>query len=101
MGLRNAQYFFIYLNFGGVELRLPYHPILSRVRHFLNKLGKLNTSLIYLCLLPLAAGAADYAENIGIITLLNNYPEVSNGTVTKTSVFSLLKSTGTTLYFLI
>jgi len=69
--------------------------------YFLNKLGKLKPPLAYLCLLPFLVGAMDYAENIGIIALLNGYPEIDNSTVTITSAFSLLKSTATTLYFVI
>lgn len=68
---------------------------------FLNKLDKLNKPLLYLCLLPFFIGAMDYAENIGIIVMLNDYPEVYISTVTGASVFSLLKSMGTTLYFVI
>ncbi len=69
--------------------------------YFLNKLDKLKTVLAYLCLLPLFAGAMDYAENIGIIAILNSYPEIDHSTVAITSSFSLLKSTITTLYFVI
>ena len=69
--------------------------------YFLNKLDKLKTWLAYLCLLPFLAGAMDYAENIGIIALLNSYPEIDNGTVTITRSFSLIKSTVTTIYFVI
>ncbi len=68
---------------------------------FLNKLDKLKTTLVYLCLLPFFAGAMDYAENIGIISMLTAYPTISNRTVTITSYFSLLKSMATTLYFVI
>lgn len=67
--------------------------------YFLNKLNKLKTPFIYLCLLPMLAAMADYAENIGIITLLNDYPEISKNTVTMTNSFSLLKSSCTTLSF--
>ena len=35
--------------------------------YFLNKLGKLNSWLFYLCLLPLLSGLFDYMENIGIM----------------------------------
>lgn len=68
---------------------------------FLNKLNKLKTALVVGCLLPFVGGAMDYAENIGIIALLNNYPKLSDRTVTITSYFSLLKSMVTTLYFII
>jgi len=69
--------------------------------YFLIKLDRFTKWYSYLCLLPLVAGIADYAENLGIITLLNNYPKISQSTVTITSSFSLLKSMGTTLTFLI
>lgn len=69
--------------------------------YFLNKLDQLKTPLAYLCFLPLLAGAMDYAENMGIIAILNSYPEIDHSTVTITSSFSLLKSTVTTLYFVI
>lgn len=68
---------------------------------FLNKFDKLKTVLVIFCLLPIVAGAMDYAENIGIIALLNDYPKISDRTVTITSYFSLLKSMVTTLYFII
>jgi hypothetical protein len=66
---------------------------------FLNKINQLKTPFLYLCLLPFMIGAMDYAENIGIISMLNNYPKISNSTVTITSFFSLLKSMGTTIFF--
>lgn len=69
--------------------------------YFLNKLNRLKAPFLYLCLLPLLAGAADYAENIGIITMLTDYPEISRNAVTMTNSFSLLKSTCTTLYFVV
>lgn len=68
---------------------------------FLNKLDKLKTPFLFLCLLPFAAGAMDYAENIGIISMLRDYPSISSNTVTITSCFSLLKCICTTIYFLI
>jgi len=69
--------------------------------YFLKKLNKLDTKLFYLCLLPLFAGLSDYLENIGIINLLTNYPNLTPGMVTTTAFFSLFKSGFTTLYFLI
>ncbi len=69
--------------------------------YFLNKLNKLKSPFIYLCLLPIIAGTADYLENIGIIILLNSYPDLSFGMVTMTNGASLIKSSTTTLYFLI
>jgi hypothetical protein len=67
---------------------------------FLNKLNKLDTSLIYLSLLPLIAGVCDYMENIGIIILLKSFPDLPGISVKITNIFSLGKSTLTTLYFI-
>lgn len=67
--------------------------------YFLKIINKLDTSLFYLCLLPLIAGIADYFENFGIITMLNTYPEITNFSATATNIFSITKSTSTTLYF--
>ena len=68
--------------------------------YFLNKLGKLESSLFYLCLLPLLAGLFDYFENIGIIALLNSFPHTSVFLSHLTNVFSVLKSAFTTIYFI-
>ena len=69
--------------------------------YFLNKLGKLESPLFYLCLLPLVSGLFDYAENIGIICMLKNYPNISEIQVQITSTFTVLKSVLTTIYFII
>lgn len=69
--------------------------------YFLNKLGRLESSYFYLCFLPILAGIFDYCENIGIITLLNSFPHNSDLLSETTNVFSVLKSTFTTLYFII
>ena len=69
--------------------------------YFLNKLGRLESSYFYLCFLPILAGIFDYCENIGIITLLNSFPHNSYLLSETTNVFSVLKSTFTTLYFII
>ncbi|PSR14669.1 MAG: hypothetical protein DA408_17330 [Bacteroidetes bacterium] len=68
--------------------------------YFLNKLQQLHTSLFLLCYLPLAAAAADYLENIGIITLLNTYPNLSVPVIRATSFFTVVKS-GLVLVFFI
>ncbi|MCZ6595953.1 MAG: hypothetical protein O6943_13730 [Bacteroidetes bacterium] len=68
--------------------------------YFLKKLGKLSTSFIYLCLLPIIGGIADYLENFGIIKMLNNYPDLTETTVNATNTFSVLKSTSTSIFFI-
>ena len=69
--------------------------------YFFKKLNKLKSKLFFLCLLPLFAGLADYLENMGILNLLANYPNLTSDMVRTASVFSLAKSGITTLYFVI
>jgi len=68
--------------------------------YFLKKLKKLNAPYIYLCLLPIIAGIADYMENFGIITMLKSYPDLTPGMVSTTSLFSVIKSISTTVFFI-
>jgi len=69
--------------------------------YILNKLGKLEGYLYYICLLPLFAAIFDYCENIGVIAMLNSYPDNSNILAKTTNVFSVLKSSFTTINFII
>jgi len=68
---------------------------------FLKKLNRQNTWLIYVCILPFIGGIADYAENIGIIFMLNRHPAFTVQTVELVCTFSIIKSSATTIYFLI
>ncbi len=68
---------------------------------FLNQLGKLDSWLFYFCLIPLFSGFFDYCENFGIISMLKNYPNISVLQVQITSVFTVLKSVLTSIYFII
>jgi len=68
--------------------------------YFLKKINKLNTPFKYLCILPIIAAIADYLENIGIISMLNSYPNFTETTVNTTSVFSVIKSVSTSVYFI-
>ena len=70
------------------------------IAYFLKKLIKLRSPFIYLCLLPIIAGIADYLENIGIITMLNNYPDMTENIVKTTNTFSVIKSTSTSIFFI-
>jgi hypothetical protein len=65
----------------------------------LKKLHKLDGHLFYLCLLPVFSGVFDYCENIGIIIMLKMYPDHPNWIANSTSLFSVLKSSFTTVYF--
>ena len=69
--------------------------------YFLKKLGKLNSSYTYLCLIPIIGGIADYLENFGIIKMLKNYPELKETTVFETNIFSVIKSISTSIFFIV
>lgn len=69
--------------------------------YLLKKMNKLNSQYIYLCLIPIIAGVADYLENIGIIAMLKSYPELTEVAVKTTSVFSLIKSISTSTFFIV
>lgn len=68
--------------------------------YFLKKLNKLNSPYSYLCVIPIIAGIADYLENIGIIKMLKNYPELKETAVYKTNIFSVIKSISTSIFFI-
>jgi len=68
--------------------------------YFLKKLNKLNNPFFYLCLLPIVTGISDYMENIGILTMLIRYPDVSVLLVSITNFFTIIKSVSTTIYFI-
>ena len=68
--------------------------------YFLNKLNKLNAPYVYLCILPILGGIADYVENLGIIIMLNSYPDLTGSLVRITSLFSVIKSSSSSLFFI-
>ena len=68
--------------------------------YFLRKINQHKSPFFYFSFLPLIAGVSDYLENIGIIAMLNQYPNYSDETVSITSTFSFLKSSTTTIYFI-
>ncbi|MCK5730824.1 MAG: hypothetical protein KAH68_07105 [Draconibacterium sp.] len=55
---------------------------------------------IYLCFFPLISGIADYAENIGIIRMLIQYPDLIKFDVKINSLFSIVKYTSITISFM-
>jgi hypothetical protein len=67
----------------------------------IKKLGKENSFLFYFCFIPVFAGIFDYLENIGIIIILKSYPDNSTTISKMSNVFSISKSTLTTIYFII
>lgn len=68
--------------------------------YFLKKINKFNSPYSYLCAIPIIAGIADYLENIGIIIMLNNYPELKATAVYTTNIFSVIKSISTSIFFM-
>jgi len=70
------------------------------IAYFLKKINKLDSAFFYLCFLPVIAGIADYLENFGIITMLNNYPDLSQASMNATNYFSIIKSMTTTVFFI-
>jgi len=67
--------------------------------YFLKKVKQFDSFFFYLCLLPLLAACADYLENISIISMLNSFPDLSLITMKMSSLFSIIKSSSTTVYF--
>ena len=68
---------------------------------FLEKMGKLKGFFVYLCMLPPASAFFDYLENFGIIAILKGYPDNPDILSQITSVFTVLKSSLTTIYFIL
>lgn len=71
------------------------------IAFLLKRLGNLDSPLSYISILPLFSALFDYCENIGIIVLLKSYPDISELTAKITNVFSILKSSTTTVSFTI
>ena len=66
--------------------------------------GKLKTPyklFKWLYWLPLVAGLGDYVENLFIYNMLNTYPKIDPTTVTLSSIASVIKSSTTSIYFIL
>ena len=66
---------------------------------YLFKKTNLKNNYYFLTLMPLIAGLFDYMENIGIIVMLKSFPNFSSNVANITSLFSILKSISTTIFF--
>jgi len=60
-----------------------------------------DSSVFYLALVPAVAGLLDYLENIGIIMMLNSFPDISAVTVAFASMSSVIKSLFTVGFYLL
>jgi len=69
--------------------------------YLLNKLNSLYAGYIYLALIPIFASWFDYLENLGILTMLNSYPDTPNYLIQFSNLFSVAKSLFATIYYVI
>ena len=60
-----------------------------------------NSKIHYFSLAPFLAGIFDYAENVFIIKMINSFPDLQVTTVKVASIFTLLKSSFTMLFFIL
>ena len=68
--------------------------------YFLKKTGYLQSMFFYFSLLPVIGGVSDYIENFGIITMLKQYPDITQETFAISNTFSVIKSSSTTFFFI-
>ena len=59
------------------------------------------SSIFYFCFVPVIAGIFDYLENMQIVLMILNYPDVSKLQVVLSSVSTVAKSGLTTVFFLL
>jgi len=59
------------------------------------------SKLFSLAFIPMLAGIFDYLENFGIIAMLTVFPEVPESLVTTASIFTIVKSVFTTVFFVV
>ena len=67
---------------------------------FLKKNDK-GSRIFYLCFVPIVAGIFDYLENIQIVLMILDYPDITRTQVVLSSAFTMVKSGLTTLFFFI
>ena len=67
---------------------------------FLKRNNK-DSRIFYLCFVPIFAGVFDYLENIQIVVMIFNYPDVSQIQVALSSASTIAKSGLTTIFFLL
>jgi len=65
----------------------------------LKKNYDLESKVYYALYIPILAGLFDYTENVFIIMMLNNYPNLSSGLVTAASLATIIKSVLSSIFF--
>lgn len=69
--------------------------------YLLHRLGRATQKALLIATIPLTAGLFDYLENISTIRMLLRYPDISDVSIRLASVFTVLKSGLTTLFFIL
>ena len=94
-----------YLN---TQLPLDFiYPALFSISSFLllawlfSKRNDKGSRIFYFCFVPIIAGIFDYLENIQIVLMILNYPDITRAQVILSSAFTIAKSGLTSLFFLI
>tara|TARA_R110002096_G_C14661614_1_gene728088 strand:- start:8317 stop:8877 length:561 start_codon:yes stop_codon:yes gene_type:complete len=59
------------------------------------------SKIFYLTLVPILAGICDYIENIFIIVMINSFPDFSSNIVGAASLFTIMKSSFTSIFFIL
>ena len=67
---------------------------------FLKRYDK-HSKVFYFCFVPIFAGLFDYLENIQIVIMILNFPDISNAQVFLSSICTMAKSGLTTIFFLL
>jgi len=67
----------------------------------LKKLRRIDGYLFYFCFLSPLASLFDYCENFGIILMLNSWHHNPGILISVTNVFSILKSSFSTIHFIV
>ncbi|GAA6135800.1 hypothetical protein NBRC116188_25900 [Oceaniserpentilla sp. 4NH20-0058] len=65
------------------------------------KTFKEKSKVYYFALVPFLAGIFDYAENVLIVNMIMSFPELQITTVKIASIFTLLKSSFTLVFFML
>lgn len=83
------------------------YPVLFSISSFMllawlfSKRYDKGSKIFYFCFVPVIAGIFDYLENIQIVLMILNYPEISRAQVALSSTSTIVKSGFTTIFFLL
>ncbi len=66
-----------------------------------SKAAVADSKIFYFSLVPILAGLFDYIENIFIVLMLRSYPDISLNIIQLASLFTLLKSAFSAVFFIL